>query len=234
MGERLVFRKYKGPEWAWPSITFAIRWPIGRALRVDQPSDCPLAGAIARRYWWVRWAGLGVGAWPMVEATLTNRSAEAIHSFVLRFVARAGGHASGTGARPEGGLWPGAQCSQTIQEPGPVCVAVCVDFVQFISGDVWYSATDESLVTETGVQAGARAAVDHMVDVLARSGASVVMAQLARVHADVVEPVTNPRYGAFGFYSGVANVAVRLQSAYERDGLRGVEILLRSLATEPA
>jgi hypothetical protein len=164
----------------------------------------------------------------MLEVTLTNRSTRAVHSFTLRFVARPRGHASGTGTQPDGGLPPGATFAHTSQEPSGGCVAACVDFVQFVSGDVWYSGGQESLVTEAGVQAGARAASIHLQSMLARSDAATVMAQLARVHVDVVEPTTNHRFGPPGFYNGVTNMKVRLRGAFERDGLKGVETLLRS------
>jgi hypothetical protein len=228
MGEQLVVREYKDRDWAWPSLAFAVRRRIGRTLRVEQPSDCPLTIAVARRYWWVRWAGLGVGAWPMLEVTLANRGFQAVHSFTLRFVAGPGGDASGAGVQPERGLPPGATCSHTGQEPDAGCVAACVDFVQLVGGDVWYSGDEQSLVTEAAVQAGARAASIHLQGVLARSDAATVMAQLARVHADVVEPMTNRRFGPSGFYDGVTNLTVRLQHAFEHEGLKGVETLLRS------
>ena len=226
MGEQIVVREYKGREWAWPSIAFAARRPIGRALRVDQPSDCPLAITAPKRYWWVRWAGVGVGVWPILEVTLTNRSAQPVHSFTLRFVARREGHASGTGTNPERGLPPGATFLH--QEPDAGCVAACVDFVQFVSGGVWYSGDQQSLVTEAGVQAGALAASIHLQGVLARSDAATVMAQLPRVYADVLDSMTNHTFGPSGFYDGVTNMAVRLRDAFERDGLQGVETLFRS------
>jgi hypothetical protein len=65
-------------------------------------------------------------------------------------------------------------------------------------------------VTEAGVQAGARAASIHLQGVLARSDAATVVAQLPRVHADVVEPMTNRRFRPSGFYNGVTNMAVRI------------------------
>jgi hypothetical protein len=105
---------------------------------------------------------------------------------------------------------------------------VCVDFVQFASGDVWCSADEGSFVTEAGVHAGARAATSHLRGVLTRSDAATVMAQLARLHADVVAPATDPKFGPFGFYNGVTNAAVRLRVACEHHGLKGVEMLLRS------
>jgi len=169
-----------------------------------------------------------MGAWPMLEVTLTNRSAHAVHSFALRFLARTGGHASGSGVRPEGRLLPGATFSHTSQEDDAGCVAVCVDFVQYASGDVWHARGDERLVTEAGVQAGARAAAIYLQNVLTRSDAATVMAQLARVHADVRAPLGNREFGPFGFYEGVTNMAVRAQAAFERDGQSGVETLLRS------
>jgi hypothetical protein len=54
------------------------------------------------------------------------------------------------------------------------------------------------------------------------------MAQLAHVHADVVGPMSNPLFGPFGFYTGVNTIAVRLRHAFSRDGLDGIERLLRS------
>ena len=63
---------------------------------------------------------------------------------------------------------------------------------------------------------------------LGRADAATVMAQLARVHADVVGPMANPLFGPFGFYNGVKNMAVQLRHVFSRDGLDGVERLLRS------
>jgi hypothetical protein len=227
MSEQLVLREYKGHGWAWPSISFSIRRRVGGVVGVEQPSDCPLVVSVARRYWWVRWAGLRVGAWPMLELTLMNQSPQAVHSFTLRFVAGPGGATSGTGTQPEEGLSPGATFSHTSQEPDAGCVAACVDFVQFVNGDAWYSGALDSLVTEAGVKAGARAASNHLQRVLARADAATVMVQLARIHADITEPVTRSALGPFGFYNGVSNTAVRLQHAFDHHGLRGVEALLR-------
>jgi hypothetical protein len=103
-----------------------------------------------------------------------------------------------------------------------------VDFVQFVEGAVWYSSDEESLVTKTGVEAGSRAASVHLQSVLARSDAETVMAQLARVHADVVGPLSDPLFGPFGFSAGVNNMTVRLRHAFSRAGLDGVARLLRS------
>ncbi len=52
------------------------------------------------------------------------------------------------------------------------------------------------------------------------------MAQLARVHADVVAPMRNRLVGPFGFHNGVTNIAVQLCDAFARDGLNGVETRL--------
>jgi len=169
-----------------------------------------------------------VGAWPLLALTLTNQSREVVHSFMLRFAANIKGPASGIGMQPDQGLAPGATLAHTSQEPDGGCLAVCVDFVQFVSGDTWYSGHPDSLVTEAGVHAGSRAASALLQAVLERSGVAAVMAQLPRIHADVTEPITTRVDGRFGFYNGVTNVAVRLQHAFGRDGPGGVEARLRS------
>lgn len=226
MGERLVIREHQGQSWAWPSLSFALRRRTGNTLRLEQPSGCPLALRVARRYWAVRWAGLGVGAWPMLELTLANRSARAVHSFTLRVVAGRGGHVSGLGCRPEGGILPDATFPVTSQEPETGCAAACVDFVQFVSGDTWYSQAPDALVDEAGVLAGSRAAADHLRGVLERADIATVMAQLASIHADVTEPFTRV-HGPFGFYCGVTNLAVRLRHAFDRQGPNQIEAILR-------
>jgi len=63
--------------------------------------------------------------------------------------------------------------------------------------------------------------------VLARSDAATVMSLLARAHADVQGPVTDPRFGTFGFYCGVTNTVVGLQVTFDREGFNGVENFLR-------
>ncbi len=228
MGEQLVFGEYKSPWWQkGPSVVFAARRRIDRAFRVEQPPGCPLTLTIVKRYWRVRWAGLGVGAWPMLEVKLTNRSTQVVHSFNLRFVAGAGGHPSGSGIQTEHGFLPGTTLSHTNQESRSGDVAACVDFVQFVKGDVWFSGDPESLVTEAGIQNGARAASVYLQSVLARCGAATVMAELARVHAVVRDPKTI-MFGPPGSYNGVTHMAVRVKAAFERDGLAGVETVLRS------
>jgi hypothetical protein len=167
-----------------------------------------------------------VGAWQHLDFTVTNRSGQAVHSFALRCLAGPGGHPSGAGVQPEGGLAPDAFVHAGFGGTG--YLGIQVDFVQFVQDAVWYSGDEESLVTEAGVEAGNRAASVHLQSVLARSDAATVMARLARVHADVVGPMSNPLFGPFGFYTGVNNMAVQLRHACSRDGLDGVERLLRS------
>jgi hypothetical protein len=101
MGERLVVRAHGRSEPEWPSISFAVRRWSRRAICVDQPPTCPLAVFDARRYWWVRWAGIKVGAWPLLALTITNQSEQVVHSFMLRFDANKKGPASGVGTQPE-------------------------------------------------------------------------------------------------------------------------------------
>src|SRR5712675_2008851 len=108
MGERFVIssRGPHPPQVSWPSVVFKIPRPKWRSLRVDQVVGCPLAVVNARRYWHVRWAGLGVGAWPQVEFEVGNRSEEVVHSYQVRLVARLHSRGSGAGVQPEGGLQP--------------------------------------------------------------------------------------------------------------------------------
>lgn len=233
MGERLIAREYKVPAWDWPSLSFSVPLRRRGAVSVDQPAGCPLRLTVANRHWSVRWSGFSLGAWPRLELTLTNLSPHAVSSFSLRYLTGAGGPANAAGTHPERGLSAGATISDTSQEPDTGCTAVRVDFVQFIGGDTWLSGDPQSLVTEAGVQAGARAALRHLRTVRERFDVDTAMQQLGRLHVDVTGPPTN-RVNVFGFYNGVENTAVRLRHAYERDGPNGVEVLLlEELGTPP-
>jgi hypothetical protein len=227
MGEQLVFRARLRKQLEWPSLTFTVR-RRSRLIRVDQPPTCPLAVCDVRRFWWVRWAGVSFGAWPFLALTITNRSTQVVHSFSLRFEVSPGGPGSGVGTQPEGGLLPGSAFAHTNHESGADCTAACVDFVQFVNGDVWYSESPDALVAAAGIDAGRRAATMHLRSVLERVGAAAVMEHLPRIHADVAEPTAVRINGAFSFYNGVTNVAVLVQHIFSRAGHDGVEALLRS------
>ena len=200
----------------WPSLVFKIPRPAWR-LRVDQHVGCPLAVVNPRRYWRVRWTGLGVGAWPHVAFEVENRTGEVVHSYYLRVVARLGRWGSGAGIEPEGGLQSARRSSEVIQEPDSGAVAVVVDFVQFYGGGTWYSADDGAYVTEAGVRAGARAAATHLLQTLKRHDSATIMAALPRLHADVPGGIVDLAHGYGGFYSGVTNLAVCLQHECDRD-----------------
>ena len=237
MGERLSVSKYrlavsdyKEPSWKRPSIRFTIPRANRRDLRLDQPAACPLATAGPKRQLYVR---LVVGAWPGVwrffSVVVENRSSHRVDSCVVRFATRSPEYSSGIAIRPEGGLSPGGQHLCSIQEPNPGCVRVCVDFVQFQSGEVWCSTHQDALVTEASVQAGAKAAANSLLGVLGRSDAAMVMAGLTRIHADLMESRVDPAHGAMGFHAGVTSVAVRLQHVCERDALGDIENYLRAI-----
>lgn len=230
MAERLVISKHHDTAISWPSASITLRWPSWRSLRVDQASGCPFAFVGTKRYWHVRWSGLRVGAWSHVECEVENRGIETVHSYAVRFVARDRRYSSGSGMQPEGGgVPPGGRFSQSTQSPPSGCVAVRIDFVQFAGGDVWYSTDEDALVTEAGIRAGAQAAAAHLLNVLERSDAATVISNLPGLRADMVLHPTDPKHGFFGFYSGVTNLTVRLQNAYDREGLSSVERLLRSM-----
>ena len=224
-----VASAHNGNAVSWPSVSLKVRCPAWPPLRLDQASGCPLAIDGTKRYRHVRWSGLRLGAWSHVECDLENRSTDTVHSYALRFVARERRFSSGYGSRPEGGVPPGGRHSQSSQIPPSGCIAIRVDFVQFGSGDVWHSTDEDALVTEAGVRAGAHAAAVHLLNVLERSGVASVMASLPRLHADVFHGVTAPEHGFFGFYSGVTNLNVRVQHAYDSHGPGSVDRLLRSV-----
>jgi hypothetical protein len=205
------------PQESWPSVAFKVPRPSWRSLRIDQRVGCPLAVVNPRRYWRVRWAGLGyrVGAWPHVEFDVENRSGEVVHSFQLRLVSGLPGRSSGAGIQPEEGLPLAGRLSQAIQDDGGV--AVVVDFVQFCDGGTWYSAVDGAFVTEAGVRAGTRAAATYLLHALKRHDSATIIAALPRLHADVPGNIFDPAHADSGFYCGVTNLAVRLQHACEKD-----------------
>jgi len=217
MSERFVItsRPTHPPLVSGPSLVFKIPRPAWR-LRVDQHVGCPVAVVNARRYWRVRWAGLGVGAWPFVAFEVENRSGELVHSYYLRVVARLGRWGTGAGIEPEGGLQSARRSREVIQEPDSGAVAVVVDFVQFYGGGTWYSTDHGALVSEAGVRAGARAAATYLLQTLKRHDSASITAVLPRLHADVPSGILDPAHGSDSFYCGVTNLAVRLQHEYDK------------------
>jgi hypothetical protein len=198
-----------------PVIRFATpRWSP-RRFDCDQPANCPLIVEHPQRWLWVS-LGLGVGVWCFIGVAVKNRSSTAIHSFALRFLTE---HNSGIGVQPERPLLPGEAERSDIQETNPDCAGVRVDFVQFVTADVWCRRDPYALVTEAGLAAGSAAAVRFLQSTAERLGAEAILPALSRIHVDVVGPMTETTFGPFGYYAGVTRVAVAVQSAFDRRGL---------------
>jgi hypothetical protein len=106
-----------------------------------------------------------------------------------------------------------------------------IDFVQFSDGTTWFSNYPEATVKPEGLEAGAKAASEYLLKLLNREGAAAVMRQLSRIHADVPSDLFTrgeDKFGTFGFYCGVTNMAVRVRHAHEKAGLQRVEAVIRS------
>lgn len=229
MNYRVVVSEQKVPSSKWPSISFTIRRPNKRALRLTQPAGCPLVVADPKRHLFVRVAvGMWPGVWPHFSVLVQNCSSQPVHSYVVRFAARPAKYSSGILIQPEDGLSADGQLRCSTQEPDSGCMAVCIDFVQFTSGEVWCSTHHDALVTGASVKAGATAAADYLLGVLERSDGATVMAGLTHIHANV-ESGFDSADGGIGFRAGVTSVAVRLRRACEENGLSDIENCLRAV-----
>ena len=184
-------------------------WFRSAPKRASQPG-CPLEVLDPRFYSCV----LGTRIATFLQFNIRNVSGRTIHSYSWRHaspVPRANG---GFVCQPERGLRPG-EChreSAHMTWRGPITITV--DFVQFADGTTWLSSDPPSSVTRAGLDAGARAAAQYLVDVWQSRGHEALQAALPRIHADVNDNwESRERYGPCGFYVGVRHTVVRAQAA---------------------
>jgi hypothetical protein len=216
---RIGRRVWSPAVWAWRD--FLKEQPV-----VAEQPGAPVRIVGARFY---SFMSLGSSVGSVLTFDVENVSRKPIHSFTLSHHSPDPVDTGSGGYQPEAVLKPGQSEAVKISVQGKGRMVLVVDFVQFADGSTWYSNPPQETVKPEGVRAGARASVSFLRGVLESRGASAVMEELPRIHADVMEPdfSTADAYGHFGFYCGVTNTAVRVQRAYDEGALPGVEAFLR-------
>ena len=215
----------------WSPRVFAWRNFLRRPPKIEYQPDSPLLIANPRYYSFVS-IGSAIGG--VLRFDIINRSDKPIHSYNCRWYSpnQMGNGAYGAWGNPqEASLLPTQSTEGSISAHEYFELTLTIDFVQFPDGTTWFSTHPGATVKPEGVEAGAKAAAEYLRKVLERAGAAAVMRELPRIHADVRSDFFTPevdKFGTFGFYCGVTNMAVRVRYAYEEGGLERVEAVVRS------
>lgn len=221
--KRLGRRVWSPRVFAWPNI-------LRRPPKVELQPDSPLLISDPR-YFAFKSLNSAVGG--VLRYKVVNRSGKPVHSYATRHYSPAP-HGNGAyDSHPPGGLLPGQSREDSIAAHDYVEMTLIIDFVQFVDGTTWFSEAPDSTVKPEGVAAGAKAAATHLFGVFERGGAAAVIEALPRIHAEVPSQLFSPdehEFGAFGHYSGVTNMVVRVQQAYAESGPRGLADILRDFA----
>lgn len=209
----------------WSPNVFGWRNPLKPQPIIEDQANCPVR-LINGRFYSFMSIGSSIGS--VLKIDVENVSDKPIHSFSVSFHSLEPTDTGSIGVRAEILLQPGN--SETIGKSsnGNERATVSVDFVQFANGEVWYADPPRNTVKPEGVQAGARAAADYLRQVLKSDGGAAVTDVLPRINTKVEppKPSINDLFGHFGFYSGVTNTVVRVEYAYQQNGLSGVEEFL--------
>ena len=211
----------------WPSLAVALPNPFRQPPKIDSQPDSPLLISNARYYWLI---SLNAGISTEMRFEVTNRSKTVIHSYDWRYYSPAPVGNGAFGVAP-GGLLPGQSRDDSLIEQEYAPFTLTIDFVQFADGPAWFSSSPQSTVKPDGFSAGAKAAAGYLLSVMNENEVQTVLETLPRIHAEVEDagfPSTNPEFGAFGFYCGVTNMAVRVEHEYQNGGARRVERFLRA------
>lgn len=219
--KRLGRRVWSPRVFAWPNVLL-------RPPKIDQQPGSPLLITKPRYF---AFASLGSAVGGVLRYTVTNRSAKPIHSYAIRHYSPVP-HGNGAyGSEPPGGLAPGQSREDSLAAHDYVEMTLTVDFVQFADGTTWLSEAPGATVKPQGVEAGAKEAAAQLRRVFEREGASAVIEMLPRIHAEVPGDLFSTdegEFGTFGHYSGVTNMAVRVQHSFAEGGPQGLAECLRS------
>jgi hypothetical protein len=211
----------------WSPRVFAWRNFLRHPPKIEYQHGCPLLIANPRYY---SLASFGSAIGGVLRFDVENRSDKLVHSYDCRYYSPVPYGNGAYGSQPDGGLPSGQSREDSISAHEYFELTLTIDFVQFADGTTWFSNAPEATVKPEGVSTGAKAAATHLLRVLGRDGPEAVMEALPRIHADVRGPFgtsADPNFGSFGFYSGVTNMVVRVQHAYDEGGLEKVEAVLR-------
>jgi hypothetical protein len=209
----------------WSPQVFAWRNPFKPKPIIEEQADCPVQ-LVRPRFYSFMSIGSSIGS--VLKADVKNVSGKPIHSFTISFHSLEPSDTGSIGVQPETLLQP--EQFQTIgtSSNGNDTVTISVDFVQFADGDIWFADPPSETVKSEGVRVGARASIEYLHNVLELDGAAAVIDGLPYIRVKVEFPhsSTNDIFGIFGFYCGVTNTVVRVEHAYQYNGLSGVEEFL--------
>jgi hypothetical protein len=198
---------------------------LRRPPRLAVKDDCPLS---LRRPRYYAYASLGSTVGTLLRFDVVNRSAKTIHSYTWRHCSHIPQGNGAFGVQPEAPFVAGQSRKDSCALGWHCPITLTVDFVQFADGSTWFSSTSEATVRPAGVQAGAAAAAGHLSKLLAKDGPEVLLSVLPRIHAEVPAPALAAEdSGAFGFYAGVTNIAIRVADLASRGEILGIADLLR-------
>ena len=209
----------------WSPEVFAWRNPFKPQPIIEEQANCPLH-LINQRFYSFMSVGSSIGSVLKIDAE--NVSDKPIHSFSVSHYSLEPTDTGSFGIQPETLLQPEQTeiigTSSNVNER----MTFSVDFVQFADGEVWYADPPQTIVKPEGVQAGARAAKDYLRQVLKSDGAAAVIDVLPRIRTKIKPPnfSTKDVFGHFGFYSGITNIVVQVEYAYQKGGSKGVDEFL--------
>jgi hypothetical protein len=207
----------------WSPQVFAWRNPLKPHPRIERQAGCPVS-LIKPRFYSFMSLGSSIGS--VFKLDVKNVSDKPVHSFNISFRSSDPLDTGAIGVQPETILRPEHAFTAGHSSRGNDQLAVCVDFVQFADGDVWYPEPTSEYVKPEGVRVGARASIEYLRRVLENEGAAAVMDVLPAIQTKVEFPDAAAKsevFGTFGFYCGVTNTVVRVEDAYQKRGLTGVE-----------
>lgn len=209
----------------WSPKVFAWRNPFKPQPIIEEQANCPVRLVDPRFY---SFMSIGSSIGSVLKLDVKNVSNKPIHSFVVSYRSSEPTDTGSGGWQPETLLLPGQSHTIGTSSQGDDRVTFSVDFVQFADGDVWYADPPRATVKPEGARAGAQAATEYLRKVLESEGAGAVMDALPSIRLRVEKPEfsTDEAFGYFGFYDGVTNTVVRVEHAYQKSGLPGVEEFL--------
>jgi hypothetical protein len=196
---------------------------------IKQQLDAPLV--IQNPTFHSHWSW-SLGSLTILKHDVVNVSQKAIHSFSMSQDSGEPWGPGAIGSQPESPLKPGETLHTGVSVSGKSRVTLMIDFVQFADGTTWYSGSGQKSVHPDGVRAGARAAAEHLINVLESAGPEAVLAALPRIRADLNDSMANREVWGFGFYCGVTQVSVKVQHANQQGGLSAIEGMLRRILNE--
>lgn len=209
----------------WSPKVFAWRNPFKLQPIIEEQPDSPLRVVDARFY---SFMSIGSSVGSVMNLDLKNISNKPIHSFFVSYRSPDRLDTSGAGIQPEILLQQGQTQTVGDSSRGRERVTFSIDFVQFADGNTWFANPPTATAKPEGVQAGARAAIEYLREVLEVDGAAAVMSILPdiRFRMGLWKFSEEGDFGHFGFDFGIKKAVVSVEHAYQKDGLSGVKKFL--------